>query len=876
MAKPHPSLAGIFSRLMARHFLLPALVMLLAAFCALAAYEVRITSRTNDTLAAAIGESIRARLQESVDNIATLAQFRPTTQTLRLEMLIHDSLRLIRHFDTVALLDEAGTIRAASDPALVGLDYSGIRASMKPTSALGTLISPPYFSSRTRQVTVNMAHETEDGGMVLGILGLSGLHEEAQLIANQRPGLLIMVSDSFGNLIQHPDIGLVERQVNVAGLNLHTGLRRFDDAQAALASPQRRAGWLLVNEIVCPPLGWKVLVMQQAETVFGSIFAGLAVFLGLILALSAFLGWRFKRLTDRRILAPIADLAASISRMSAGQVEPAPSHDKPGPSFKEMERLRESFASLRKAVLDREQSLGMAHSDMAEQRNFLRGLLNALPLAVFVMNPEHGRLSLWNAAAGAMFGLPAFSDDSRDPASLLPTDLAGHLTQAAERVGNTRSLVEVSSLTVHSAGSGSRHLRVRVSAVREKDGKTSAILAVCEDVTVQREAEDQIRFAQAHLADIVDSMPSALIGVDDEGRVTLWNKKAQADTGLPQEQALGRLATEAYPELDDEAPFIRAALKQRKYERITRRMAYRDGEHHEEITLYPIASAGGSAAVIRIDDVTQREQLQELMIQSEKMLSLGGLAAGMAHELNNPLGIIMQSAQSVERRVSPNLPANRRDADETGLNLAALQAYMARRGIDGYLKNIHEAGERASQIIRTMLDFSRTGNTSHVACALTSLADTAVTLAAGDYDLKKKYDFRKIRIEKNYAAEDIQALCTQGEIIQVLLNILKNAAQALSGHTPEPVIRITTSAVDGMARLTIEDNGPGMDETTRRRVFEPFFTTKGAGEGTGLGLSLSYFIVAKKHAGRITLDTAPGQGCRFTIELPSSNKEKHR
>ena len=157
-----------------------------------------------------------------------------------------------------------------------------------------------------------------------------------------------------------------------------------------------------------------------------------------------------------------------------------------------------------------------------------------------------------------------------------------------------------------------------------------------------------------------------------------------------------------------------------------------------------------------------------------------------------------------------------------------------------------------------------------------SLLDKALELALSDYDLKKKYDFKRIAILREYAPDVSRVVCNRTEIEQVLLNLLKNAAQAMAtgARRPEkPSISLRTALEDGFVRIEVEDNGPGMDEATRRRVFEPFFTTKPVGEGTGLGLFVSYFIVVTNHEGRIDVLSSPGKGTCFVIRLPAPSRE---
>ena len=160
----------------------------------------------------------------------------------------------------------------------------------------------------------------------------------------------------------------------------------------------------------------------------------------------------------------------------------------------------------------------------------------------------------------------------------------------------------------------------------------------------------------------------------------------------------------------------------------------------------------------------------------------------------------------------------------------------------------------------------RPGESYHPA-DLNSLLDKAVALCATDYDLKKEYDFRNIRVVREYASGLPGVQCSQSQIQQVLMNLFSNAAQAMVGM-PCPTLTLRTALDGDMVSVVVKDNGPGMDGATRRKIFEPFFTTKPVGEGTGLGLSVSYFIITNNHHGTIDVETAPGAGACFTIRLP--------
>ncbi|EFK96255.1 two-component system sensor kinase [sediment metagenome] len=173
-----------------------------------------------------------------------------------------------------------------------------------------------------------------------------------------------------------------------------------------------------------------------------------------------------------------------------------------------------------------------------------------------------------------------------------------------------------------------------------------------------------------------------------------------------------------------------------------------------------------------------------------------------------------------------------------------------------------------------MLQFSRRADTTMEFTSLAQILDQALGLAASDYDLKKKYDFRSIDIIKDY--QDIpQIPIVSMEIEQVILNLLKNAAQAMTATPPDrkPRITLRLRREDRYAVFEVEDNGPGMAEDIRRRVFEPFFTTKEPGVGTGLGLSVSYMIVTQDHKGLMEVQSTQGKGTVFKVMLPIGGKQ---
>jgi len=296
-----------------------------------------------------------------------------------------------------------------------------------------------------------------------------------------------------------------------------------------------------------------------------------------------------------------------------------------------------------------------------------------------------------------------------------------------------------------------------------------------------------------------------------------------------------------------------------------------DSDDQEACEMMAIALVEALSLKKREDE---KARLEEMMIQSEKMMSIGGLAAGMAHEINNPLAGILQNSQVIQNRLKNKLPANVSAARELGLELDDIQAYMEKRDIYKMIDSVLDAGKRAAAIVTNMLSFSRKSTSGFIAEDICGLMDKTLELAGSDYNLKKKFDFKKIIIKKDYATKIPPISCKASEIQQVFFNILSNGAQAMmSGEeTPTPCFELKIFRQEDMVNVEIKDNGPGMKEDTKKRIFEPFFTTKSVGEGTGLGLAVSYFIVTENHKGRIEVESKPFKGTKFTIHLPIAER----
>jgi PAS domain S-box-containing protein len=405
--------------------------------------------------------------------------------------------------------------------------------------------------------------------------------------------------------------------------------------------------------------------------------------------------------------------------------------------------------------------------------------------------------------------------------------------------------------------------------------KFMGFIGNCSDITERKKVEFEVNALRHYLNNIIDSMPSILIGVDEKAKVTQWNREATKATGIPAIDAKGQPVTQAFPRLRALEQDIHTAILSRQEKYFPKQKYQTEGMTvYLDITIYPLLSDGVNGAVIRVDNVTDKVQIEEMMIQSEKMLSVGGLAAGMAHEINNPLAGMLQTASVMKNRLSlGGAAANEKVAAELGIEMGVLNQFMEQRGIFRMLDALTDSGSRIADIVENVLSFSRQENAETSDTDINQLLDKTIELSETDYDLKKEYDFRNISVIKQYSDKLPNLSCEASKLQQVFLNLIRNASQAMQeAKTLQPRITITTALAPQQDAIIIEiaDNGPGMPEDIRKRVFEPFFSTKPVGTGTGLGLSVSYFIITENHDGEMSVESELGRGTTFRVKLPIS------
>jgi two-component system NtrC family sensor kinase len=242
--------------------------------------------------------------------------------------------------------------------------------------------------------------------------------------------------------------------------------------------------------------------------------------------------------------------------------------------------------------------------------------------------------------------------------------------------------------------------------------------------------------------------------------------------------------------------------------------------------------------LIMVDDITDRVRLEDQLIQNEKLTSIGLLAAGVAHEVNTPLAVISSYSQMLRKQISP---------DDAGHKL---------------LEKITKQTFRASEIVNSLLSFSRTNATDFSEVAIHQMISD--TLSLMEHQLKTA----GIRVDYDPPPDNPVMLGNPGKLQQVFLNLFLNAKDAMADGGE---LRIRAGVVDSKLEIIVSDTGAGISRDNVKKIYDPFFTTKSAGKGTGLGLSVSYGIV-QEHGGVISVESRLGSGTSFRMEFPLARK----
>jgi len=341
---------------------------------------------------------------------------------------------------------------------------------------------------------------------------------------------------------------------------------------------------------------------------------------------------------------------------------------------------------------------------------------------------------------------------------------------------------------------------------------------------------------------IVESLNVGVLAVDLAGIVESWNTRMEQLFGVARQDAVGRQLGSLLPE--ELAREITARGDQEQITGIYKQRLQHQGKSLTlNVSITPLVSKSNEriGRLLLFDDVTQREHMEEQMSQTEKLSSLGLLAAGVAHEVNTPLAVISNYIQMLAKQMPEGDP---------------------RQSI---IEKIVKQTFRASEIVNNLLNFSRTGAAEASDVDVNRVVEETLSLVA--HPLKTSH----IHVVKELGQPLPPVRGSANKLQQVFLNLFLNARDAMPGGG---MLEVRTAAQNGSVEIEIADTGGGIERDHIHRIFDPFFTTKSSGRGTGLGLSVSYGII-KEHAGKIDVRSTPGKGTSFHVEFPAVKKAVH-
>ncbi|MCU7941591.1 MAG: CHASE domain-containing protein [Candidatus Thiodiazotropha sp. (ex Cardiolucina cf. quadrata)] len=500
---------------------------------------------------------------------------------------------------------------------------------------------------------------------------------------------------------------------------------------------------------------------------------------------------------------------------------------------------------------------------LVEREELFRQMTETVDEAFWSTAVNEGRLLYLSPTYGRMLGIT--SDIKRQ--SLLdaayPEDRM-KLSEALQRISREGGDVEVTH-RIQRADGTLRWVRTRGFAVRDMDDRIYRLVGFIEDITERKLADEALRESEAKLRDLFQQTPDIIMTVDRKGKILLMNRSIPA---LPAERAVGRNSLALMPR--DFRKWFRKALKKVFRKGSNRQFQYSadDGTYWEG-RIVPISSSEGAVTAVMViaGDVTEKRNLEAQALRNARLASIGVLAAGVAHEINNPNNAIQFNASLISRGwqdISPIL----NDYYETHGNFAlgGMPYSEARESFQQLLAGITGNSDRIRRIVHNLKHMSRqdTGELSEKVDIQQVLEETVMIL------------HNQIQKFTDYCSPDIPddlplVRGNSQQLEQVFINVLLNALQALPDRSKGVKIEAGHDSDESELWVAVSDQGRGISERDLSKLTEPFFTTRTDAGGTGLGLSISRSIV-ERHGGSMGFESVLGEGTRVTIRFPVIQK----
>jgi|GEM_PF-241657 len=494
--------------------------------------------------------------------------------------------------------------------------------------------------------------------------------------------------------------------------------------------------------------------------------------------------------------------------------------------------------------------------EILKEKKTTEGILEGMPIPTFVINRHH-RITYWNRACEELTGyrreemvgtrrhwLPFYPQDRPGLANLV---LEQNVSGLKEYYGGKNlkkspsfpGAYEASEYFDHIRGD-ERYLYFTASPIYGDQGQITGAVQAILDLTEREKLACQLRESEEKYRRLVENSLDG-IAVHTIGKLLYANKACLEMFGYAHLRELAgvnflKLVDPAYHQaVQRHLPEIR--MHPQRIRIFELKGVKKDGTDFDiEVTSFPTTYEGQPVLQTHIRNITDKKRLEEQLIRSEKMAAMGQLAAGVAHEINNPLGGILVYSYLMLEELAADHPER------------------------PTVEKIVREATRCKEIIKGLLDFSRQLPARMTPTDINQLVDEVLSL------VENHLIFQNVQVVKEYAPALPLILGDRGKLEQVFINLFMNAAEAMEG---QGVFTVTTrrASRNRYIEIRISDTGPGIPAGYLPRVFDPFFSTKEVGRGVGLGLSISYGII-RNHRGRIYLDTTATEGTTFVIELP--------
>jgi len=378
------------------------------------------------------------------------------------------------------------------------------------------------------------------------------------------------------------------------------------------------------------------------------------------------------------------------------------------------------------------------------------------------------------------------------------------------------------------------------------------------EITKHVSTASMLRVSESYIKNILSSMPLMLVGLNKDGQITQWNKQAEAITRLKAEDVLGKNLWDAYPIITVSPGQVNEAMENN--ETITIKHSQR-GQYYFDITIYPLQGQVETGVVILLDDVTKKILAENMLIQNDKISSMGELASSMAHDINMPLQSILFDLRTFQHMIS----------DSSQYMHGAASEIMPEK-LRGLLTNVYEKGEQVASIVHNLQEFARGRSDRKQLCNIVDVMEHTLELAGDVLSAPSKLRFIDIQIERIYESDLPMIPCYVTELQQAFLSLFRHAYGALGrvedpGHNP--VIKIQMNVSYDSFWIRIQHNGVGLTNEELLYLFEPFVRkdTPEIGYDAGKRLSFAYFIITEQHQGQMAVTSDVNVGTTFHIQL---------